>query len=176
MMRLTENHYLVAFPKTRELLGWILRRTTTLGPAGVQQVTLFIFHSFLYVAVKSSFLDMTFVRCFASQGRYLSRNLNRIVNEITSKALSAFAYNWGWIHIVSLLHPPPQVPKPIVGCLGVNLGVILPEDEWFTEICQDAMERLSGKPKAANGERDLNSPTASVSAQSISSVRSHGSN
>ncbi|MCD7454688.1 Glutamate receptor ionotropic, delta-2 [Datura stramonium] len=44
---------------------------------------------------------------------------------------------------------------------------------WFTEY-HDAMERLSGKPKVANGERDLNSPTASVSAQSMSSVRSHG--
>lgn len=51
----------------------------------------------------------------------------------------------------------------------------LPEDEWFNEICQDAMERLSGKPKEINGERELNSPTASVSAQSISSVRSHSS-
>lgn len=51
----------------------------------------------------------------------------------------------------------------------------LPEDEWFTEMCQDAMDKLSGKPKvAANGEpRDLNSPTASVSAQSVSSVRSY---
>lgn len=52
---------------------------------------------------------------------------------------------------------------------------MLPEDEWFADICQDAMERLSGKPKAANGEHDLSSPTASVSAQSISSFRSHGS-
>lgn len=51
----------------------------------------------------------------------------------------------------------------------------LPEDEWFNEICQDAMERLSGKPKEINGERDPHSPTASVSAQSISSVRSHSS-
>lgn len=51
----------------------------------------------------------------------------------------------------------------------------LPEDEWFNEICQDAMERLSGKPKEINGERELSSPTASVSAQSISSVRSHNS-
>lgn len=49
---------------------------------------------------------------------------------------------------------------------------VLPDDEWFNEICQDAIERLSGKSKA---DRDLNSPTASVSAQSISSVRSHGS-
>lgn len=49
---------------------------------------------------------------------------------------------------------------------------VLPDDDWFNDICQDAIERLSGKPKA---DRDLNSPTASVSAQSISSVRSHGS-
>lgn len=51
----------------------------------------------------------------------------------------------------------------------------LPEDEWFNGICQEAIERLSGKPKAINGDRELNSPTASISAQSISSVRSHGS-
>lgn len=58
---------------------------------------------------------------------------------------------------------------------GVPGCSILPEDDWFNEICQDAIEKLSGKPKIANGERDLNSPTASVSAQSMSSVRSHGS-
>ena len=52
---------------------------------------------------------------------------------------------------------------------------VLPEDDWFNDVCQDAIERLSGKPKGINGERELNSPTASVSAQSISSVRSHGS-
>ncbi|RAL43807.1 hypothetical protein DM860_014308 [Cuscuta australis] len=106
-----------------------------LGPIGLQQF----------------YLDMTFVKCFASQGRYLSRNLNRIVNEITAKALSAFSST------------------------GLDPNSVLPEDDWFNEICQDAMDRLSGKPRVANGERDLNSPTASVSAQSISSVRSHGS-
>lgn len=37
------------------------------------------------------YLDMKFVMCFASQGRYLSRNLNRVVNEIISKALTAFS-------------------------------------------------------------------------------------
>lgn len=52
---------------------------------------------------------------------------------------------------------------------------LLPEDDWFNDICQEAIERLSGKPKATSGDRELNSPTASVSAQSISSVRSHGS-
>ena len=49
---------------------------------------------------------------------------------------------------------------------------VLPDDDWFNDICQDAIERLSGKLKA---DRDINSPTASVSAQSMSSVRSHGS-
>lgn len=29
--------------------------------------------------------------CFAAQGRYLSRNLHRVVNEIISKAMAAFA-------------------------------------------------------------------------------------
>lgn len=37
------------------------------------------------------YLDMKFVMCFASQGRYLSRNLHRVVNEIISKAVAAFS-------------------------------------------------------------------------------------
>ncbi|KAF3430956.1 hypothetical protein FNV43_RR25686 [Rhamnella rubrinervis] len=106
-----------------------------LGPLGLQQF----------------YLDMKFVICFASQGRYLSRILHRVVNEIISKAMTAFA------------------------ATGMDPNGVLPEDEWFNDVCQDAIERLSGKPKAINGDRDLNSPTASVSAQSISSVRSHGS-
>ncbi|KAG6760579.1 hypothetical protein POTOM_037102 [Populus tomentosa] len=97
------------------------------------------------------YLDMKFVMCFASQGRYLSRNLHRVVNEIISKAVAVFS------------------------ATGMDPDRVLPEDEWFNEICQDAMERLSGKPKAIDGDREVNSPTASVSAQSISSVRSHGS-
>ncbi|XP_028776873.1 exocyst complex component EXO84B-like [Neltuma alba] len=106
-----------------------------LGPLGLQQF----------------YLDMKFVICFASQGRYLSRNLHRVVNEIISKAMGAFA------------------------ATGMDPYSALPEDEWFNEICQDTIDRLSGKPKEINGERDLSSPTASVSAQSVSSVRSHGS-
>lgn len=51
----------------------------------------------------------------------------------------------------------------------------LPYDEWFGEISEEAMNRLSGKSRVMNGERDLNSPTASISAQSMSSIRSHGS-
>ncbi|XP_050384595.1 exocyst complex component EXO84B [Argentina anserina] len=106
-----------------------------LGPLGLQQF----------------YLDMKFVICFASQGRFLSRNLQRVINEIISKAMTAFS------------------------ATGMDPYSELPEDVWFDDICHEAMERLSGKPKAINGERELNSPTASVSAQSISSVRSHGS-
>lgn len=36
------------------------------------------------------YLDMKFVIC-ACQGRYLSRHLHRVINEIISKAMEAFA-------------------------------------------------------------------------------------
>ncbi|GAA0146579.1 hypothetical protein LIER_06499 [Lithospermum erythrorhizon] len=103
------------------------------------------------VGLQQFYLDMKFVMCFASQGRYLSRNLHRVINEIISRAMTAFS------------------------ATGMDPNSVLPEDDWFTEVCIEAMERLSGKTKILNGERELNSPTASVSAQSISSVRSHGS-
>ncbi|KAI7756703.1 hypothetical protein M8C21_021728 [Ambrosia artemisiifolia] len=103
------------------------------------------------LGLQQFYLDMKFVISFASQGRYSSRNLNRAVNEIINKALAAFS------------------------ATGMDPYSVLPEDEWFGDICQDAMDRLSGKPRLANGERDPSSPTASVSAQSISSIRSHGS-
>ncbi|KAL2516156.1 Exocyst complex component EXO84B [Forsythia ovata] len=134
LMRLTET---VILWLSEDQTFWddIEEGQTPLGPLGLQQF----------------YLDMKFVICFASQGRYLSRNLRRAVNDIISKALAAFS------------------------ATGIDPYSVLPEDEWFTDICQDAMERLSGKPKVANGDRDLSSPTASVSAQSMSSVRSHGS-
>lgn len=134
LMRLTET-VIIWLSEDQSFWDDIEEGPRPLGPLGLQQF----------------YLDMKFVICFASQGRYLSRNLNRVVNEIISKAMAAFAST------------------------GMDPYSVLPEDEWFTDICQEAMERLSGKPKAINGDRDPNSPTASVSAQSISSVRSHGS-
>ncbi|KAF8389325.1 hypothetical protein HHK36_026019 [Tetracentron sinense] len=106
-----------------------------LGPLGLQQF----------------YLDMNFVIYSSSQGRYLSRHLHQVINNIISRAMAAFATT------------------------GMDPNSVLPEDEWFIDISQEVIERLTGKVKAANGDRDLNSPTASVSAQSISSVRSHGS-
>ncbi|XP_057535709.1 exocyst complex component EXO84B-like [Amaranthus tricolor] len=103
------------------------------------------------LALQQLYLDMKFVICFASQGRYLSRYLVRVINEIISKALAAFQ------------------------ATGRDPYSILPEDNWFNEICQDAIDTLSGRPREINGDREVNSPTASVSAQSVSSYRSHGS-
>ncbi|KAL8458835.1 hypothetical protein ACS0TY_036370 [Phlomoides rotata] len=134
LMRLTET---VILWLSEDQTFWddIEEGPRPLGPLGLQQF----------------YLDMKFVMCFASQGRYLSRNLHRVINDIISKAIAAFS------------------------ATGMDPYSVLPDDDWFNEICQDAIEKLSGKVKVANGERDLNSPTASVSAQSISSVRSHGS-
>ncbi|KAI3711927.1 hypothetical protein L1987_70476 [Smallanthus sonchifolius] len=137
LMKLTET---VILWLSEDQTFWddILEGPTPLGPRGLQQ------------ACGSFYLDMKFVISFAFQGRYLSRNLDRAVNDIINKALAAFP------------------------ATGVDPYSVLPEDEWFGDICQDAIDSLSGKPKLANGERDLGSPTASVSAQSISSIRSHG--
>ncbi|KAM7254202.1 hypothetical protein ACFE04_031884 [Oxalis oulophora] len=133
LMRLTET---VILWLSEDQTFWddIEEGPRPLGPLGLHQF----------------YLDMKFVICFTSQGRYLSRNLNRVVNEIISKAIAAFATT------------------------GMDPYSVLPEDDWFNDVCQEAMDRLSGKPKAINGDRDPNSPTASVSAQSISSIRSHG--
>ncbi|KAK1282536.1 hypothetical protein QJS10_CPB22g01196 [Acorus calamus] len=100
------------------------------------------------LGLKQFYLDMEFVIQFSSQGRYLSRHLNQVIKEIIERAISA---------------------------TGMDPDSVLPDDEWFADVSQETINRLSGKGKAANGERDLNSPTASVSAQSMSSVRSHGS-
>ncbi|KAG4123925.1 hypothetical protein ERO13_D10G007400v2 [Gossypium hirsutum] len=133
LMRLTES-VIICLSEDQSFWDDIEEGPRPLGPLGLRQL----------------YLDIKFVIGFASQGRYLSRNLHRVVKEIITKAMAAFA------------------------ATGMDPNSVLPNDDWFDEICQDAIERLSGKPKP-EPERDLNSPTASVSAQSISSVRSHGS-
>ncbi|RWR83120.1 exocyst complex component EXO84B [Cinnamomum micranthum f. kanehirae] len=103
------------------------------------------------LGLQQFYLDMEFVIHFSSQGRYLSRNLHQVIKDIISRAIAAFS------------------------ATGIDPYSVLPEDDWFADVSQEAIARLSGKGKSVNGDRDLNSPTASVSAQSISSVRSHGS-
>ncbi|CAH9087483.1 unnamed protein product [Cuscuta epithymum] len=105
-----------------------------LGPLGLQQF----------------YLDMEFVILFASQGRYLSRNLHQVIKNIIGKAIEAVAAN------------------------KMDPYSMLPEDEWFADVAQIAIKMLTGKANFGNVEREgVGSPTAS--ARSASSPISHGS-
>lgn len=54
-------------------------------------------------------------------------------------------------------------------------GSVLPEDDWFAEVAQIAIKMLTGKANFSNVGQDVTSPTQSVSAKSVSSIYSHGS-
>uniref|UniRef100_A0A0C9QR77 TSA: Wollemia nobilis Ref_Wollemi_Transcript_13085_3076 transcribed RNA sequence n=1 Tax=Wollemia nobilis TaxID=56998 RepID=A0A0C9QR77_9CONI len=103
------------------------------------------------LALQQFVLDMEFVIQFASQGRYLSRHMHQVIKDIILRAMNAFANT------------------------GVDPNSVLPEDDWFVDVAQESILKLSGRSRNINGDREPNSPTASVSAQSMSSVRSHGS-
>ncbi|KAF5207917.1 Exocyst complex component exo84b like [Thalictrum thalictroides] len=96
------------------------------------------------------YLDMEFVILFSSQGRYLSRNLHQVIKNIIARAIDA------------------------VAATGMDPYSALPEDDWFAEVSQIAIKMLSNSSKASM-DRDVTSPTASISGKSVSSVMSHGS-
>ncbi|VYS45621.1 unnamed protein product [Arabidopsis thaliana] len=101
-----------------------------LGPLGLQQF----------------YLDMEFVMIFASQGRYLSRNLHQVIKNIIARAVEA------------------------VSATGLDPYSTLPEEEWFAEVAQIAIKMLMGKGNfGSHGERDVTSP-------SVSSAKSYTSN
>ncbi|ESQ35825.1 hypothetical protein EUTSA_v10009913mg [Eutrema salsugineum] len=101
-----------------------------LGPLGLQQF----------------YLDMEFVMIFASQGRYLSRNLHQVIKNIIARAIEA------------------------VSATGLDPYRTLPEEEWFAEVAQIAIKMLTGKANfGGHGERDVTSP-------SVSSAKSYTSN
>ncbi|XP_057949314.1 exocyst complex component EXO84A [Malania oleifera] len=104
------------------------------------------------LGLQQFYLDMEFVILFSSQGRYLSRHLHQVIKNIINRALDA------------------------VAATGIDPYSVLPEDDWFAEVAQIAIKMLSGKATFGHVDRDVVSPTASVSAKSISSVLSHGSN
>lgn len=104
------------------------------------------------VGLQQFVLDMQFVIQFASQGRYFSRHMHQVIKDIILRAMNAFASS------------------------GMDPNSLLPEDDWFVDVAHEAILKLTGRPtRSVNGDREPNSPTASVSAQSMSSVRSHGS-
>uniref|UniRef100_A0A7N0U0R7 Exocyst component Exo84 C-terminal domain-containing protein n=1 Tax=Kalanchoe fedtschenkoi TaxID=63787 RepID=A0A7N0U0R7_KALFE len=101
------------------------------------------------LGLQQFYLDMEFVLFFASQGRYLSRNLHQVIKNLIGRAVEA------------------------VGATGLDPCSVLPEDEWFAEVSQIATKMLTGKANFSTLDQDVTSPTASVSA---ASVLSHGSN
>ncbi|CAI0379533.1 unnamed protein product, partial [Linum tenue] len=89
------------------------------------------------------YLDMEFVLIFASQGRYLSRSLHQVIKDIIARAIDAAA------------------------ATGVDPYSVLPEEDWFNEVSQIAIKMLTGKGNFGSVERDVASPTASISASSV---------
>ncbi|XP_047092845.1 exocyst complex component EXO84B-like [Lolium rigidum] len=102
------------------------------------------------LGLQQFYLDMQFVILFG-QGRFLSRHVHQVILNIIDRGMAAFS------------------------ATGLDPDSALPSDDWFIEVAQDTISRISGKAQTATSEREVHSPTASVSAQSVSSVRSHGS-
>lgn len=119
---------------------------------------------------------MEFVILFASQGRYLSRNLHQVMKNIIARAMEAVQANNIDPYRYIFIHEMIKCSK---SCLNLTpfalnehfqLCSVLPEDEWFADVAQIAIKMLLGQANFDNNDRDNNSPTAS-----ISSVHSHGS-
>ncbi|KNA10092.1 hypothetical protein SOVF_147630 [Spinacia oleracea] len=92
------------------------------------------------------YLDMEFVMLFASQGRFLSRNLQQVAKNIIARAIDA------------------------VSATGIDPYSSLPEDEWFAEVAQIALKMLTGNANFENEDREAVSPTVSVSGRSMTSA------
>lgn len=120
---------------------------------------------------------MEFVILFASQGRYLSRNLHQVMKNVIGRAIEAVQANNidPYRYFEALLNFYQIHFTCTLKFLRIFRSV-LPEDEWFADVAQIAIKMLTGQASFENTERDNNSPTASVSARSVSSVHSHGSN
>ncbi|KAJ8564661.1 hypothetical protein K7X08_001121 [Anisodus acutangulus] len=127
LMRLTET-IILWLSEDQTFWEEIEQGPRPLGPLGLQQF----------------YLDMEFVILFASQGRYLSRNLQQVIKNIIGRAIEAVAAS------------------------KIDPYSVLPEDEWFAEVAQIAIDMLTGKTQVGTME-NVSSPTAS-------SVLSHGSN
>ncbi|KAD3069168.1 hypothetical protein E3N88_37048 [Mikania micrantha] len=122
LMRLTDT-VIMWFSDEESFWEEIEHGPKPLGPFGLRQFC----------------LDMHFVRLFASQGRYLSRNVHQVIKNIISRGMESVA-----------------------AAANTDPYSMLPEDEWFAEMGQVAMKMLSGKATSENVEA-TSSPTALVS-------------
>ncbi|KAM7251987.1 hypothetical protein ACFE04_023870 [Oxalis oulophora] len=97
------------------------------------------------LGLQQFYLDMEFVMIFSSQGRYLSRSLNQVIKNIIARAIEA------------------------VHATGIDPYSVLPEDNWFVEGAEIAIKMLTGNANFGDVERDVASPTASISVKSPTS-------
>ncbi|XP_024397574.1 exocyst complex component EXO84B isoform X2 [Physcomitrium patens] len=129
LMRLTET-LIIWLSEDQEFWNVIEDGENSLGPIGLQQFV----------------LDMQFIIQVALNGRFSSRHMRQVVNDVTARAVTAFA------------------------ATGSDPHSVLQEDEWFLNAAQEAVRVL-----LEEWNTQVGSPTASISAQSTSSFRSHGS-
>lgn len=81
--------------------------------------------------------------------RYPSRIMRQVINDLSTRAISAYL------------------------ATGADPEAVLPEEGWFIETAKDGLRKLrSGWTKGSNINGEPGSPTHSISAQSVSSVRS----
>lgn len=117
---------------------------------------------------------MQFVILFG-QGRFLSRHVHQVILDIIDRAMRAFSATGMDPDRYQFSCLPACSVKLKLMC-SLNVCRILPSDDWFIDVAQESISRIGGgRARVANGDREVNSPTASVSAQSVSSVRSLGS-
>ncbi|KVI05571.1 Cullin repeat-like-containing domain-containing protein, partial [Cynara cardunculus var. scolymus] len=121
--------------------------------------------------LRQFYLDMQFVILFASQGRYLSRNLHQVIKNIISRVMdSVAAANIDpnrFFFLLSCLKPLIQGSAITRLLFFFDFSSTLPEDQWFVDVAQTAIKMLNGNATIENVE--ATSPTASMPARSLSS-------
>ena len=135
LMRLTET-VILWLSDDQSFWEEIEAGPTPLGPLGLQQVLCFFVFFFLITGQKKTklrfvltilqfYLDMEFVILFASQGRYLSRNLHQVIKNIIGRAIESVAATgidpYGYVLFGSfLLSFVIKAPKLSVICCDVQ--------------------------------------------------------
>ncbi|KAM0952090.1 putative cullin repeat-like-containing domain superfamily, exocyst component Exo84 [Dioscorea sansibarensis] len=102
------------------------------------------------LGLQQFYLDMQFVLVFG-QSRFLSRHACQLIKDIIERAMVSFSTT------------------------GMDPDSVLPDDDWFVGIARETVNIITGRSRAGTSDRDVSSPTASLSALSFSSFRSLGS-
>ncbi|KAH7661864.1 Exocyst complex subunit protein [Dioscorea alata] len=100
-----------------------------------------------HLGLQQFYLDMQFVLAFG-QSRFLSRQACQLIKDIIERAMVSFSIT------------------------GMDPDSVLPDDDWFVAIARETVNIITGRSRTGTSDRDVSSPTASLSALSLSSFRS----